>query len=512
MKRTLYILAFTAVFLTSCSDEFLNRVPESSVTSGNFYKTEAQFDQALVGAYASVRAAKGSIASWTMGEMRSDNTHLEFNNTNRGGQYVEREDTDFFIDRNVSNTVADKYNTAYLGIGRVNNILDFVTPAGLSQQVSDRLVGQAKFLRALFYFDLVRYFGGVPLYVKAVQGAKDAYIPRSTVDEVYKVIVDDLKDAIAKLPAPTFPQNGRATQGAARMLLADVYLVKKDFASAETELKSVLQMGYQLLPDYASVFALGNKNSRESIFEIQYQQGNQGQNSDFVYPFLPLASDVKILTGIASQNRQGGGWNTPTFEMIGTYETGDKRLEASIAVAEGTGVVGDMFIEAVKTPVGYKVPAGKRAYPFIKKYLHPHSLEQNTDDNFPIYRYSDALLSMAEALNEQNKSAEALTYLNPVRVRAGLSTTTAVSQAALREVILHERRVEFAFENKRWLDLVRTGNAIDVMTKNGAYIKAVHAGESYIPSTSYTVTQQKLLFPIPNREILIGNLTQNPGY
>jgi hypothetical protein len=512
MKRTLYFLAFTGVFLTSCSDEFLNRVPESSVTSGNFYKTEAQFDQALVGAYASVRSAKGSIASWTMGEMRSDNTHLEFNNTNRGGGYVEREDTDFLIDRNVSNTVADKYNTAYVGIGRCNNILDFVTPAGLSQQASDRLVGQAKFLRALFYFDLVRYFGGVPLYLKAVQGAQDAYIPRSSVDDVYKAIIADLKDAISKLGAPTFPQNGRATQGAARMLLADVYLVQKNFPGAETELKSVLQMGYQLLSDYASVFALGNKNSRESIFEIQYQQGNQGQNSDFLYPFLPLSSDVKIITGIPSQNRQGGGWNTPTFEMIGTYETGDKRLEASIAVAEGTGVVGDMVIEAVKTPVGYKVPTGKRAYPFIKKYLHPHSLEQNTDDNFPIYRYSDALLSMAEALNEQNKSAEALTYLNPVRVRAGLPAATASNQAALREIILHERRVEFAFENKRWLDLVRTGNAIDVMTKNGAYIKAAAAGQSYIPTTSYVVTQQKLLFPIPNREVLIGNLEQNPGY
>jgi tetratricopeptide (TPR) repeat protein len=512
MKKTLHILAVAAFLLTSCSDEFLNRVPESSVTSGNFYKTEAQFDQALVGAYAAVRAAKGSIASWTMGEMRSDNTHLEFNNTNRGGQYIEREDADFFIDRNVSGLVADKYNSCYVGIARTNNILDYAVTAGLSQQATDRLTGQARFLRALFYFDLVRYFGGVPLYLKAVQGAADAYVQRSSVEDVYKVIVDDLKEAISKLPAPTFPQTGRATQGAARMLLADVYLTQKNFAAAETELKSIIQMGYVLLPDYASVFALGNKNSKESIYEIQYQQGNQGQNSDFLYPFLPLASDVKIITGITSQNRQGGGWNTPTFEMIGTYEPGDKRLEASISIAEGTGVVGDMMIETVKSPIGYKVPAGKRAYPYIKKYLHPHSLEQNTDDNFPVYRYSDALLSMAEALNEQNKSAEALTYLNPVRLRAGLAAVTVSGQAALRDIILHERRVEFAFENKRWLDLVRTGKAIEVMTKNGEYIKTAHAGESYIPATSYLVTQQKLIFPIPNREILIGNLEQNPGY
>jgi tetratricopeptide (TPR) repeat protein len=512
MKKSLYIITLTTLFLTACSDEFLNRVPESSVTSGNFYKTEDQFEQALVGAYAAVRGAKGSISDWTMGEMRSDNTHLEFNNTNRGGQYIEREDTDFFIDRSVSGTVATKYNNCYVGIARANNILEYVEAAGLKPEVVNRLAGQAKFLRALFYFDLVRYFGGVPLYLKAVQGAADAYVQRSSVDEVYAVIIDDLKDAISKLAAPTFPQNGRATQGAAKMLLADVYLVQKNFAGAETELKSILQMGYSLLPDYASVFSLANKNSRESIFEIQYQQGNQGQNSDFLYPFLPLSSDVKIITGIASQNRQGGGWNVPTFEMIGTYEPGDTRLEASIAIAEGTGVIGDMVIEAIKSPVGYKTPAGKRPYPFIKKYLHPHSLEQNTDDNFPIYRYSDALLSLAEALNEQNKAAEALPFLNLVRVRAGLAPATATAQVALRDIILHERRVEFAFENKRWLDLVRTGKAIEVMTKNGEYIKQAHLGESYIPATSYNVTPDKLIFPIPNREILIGGLAQNPGY
>jgi tetratricopeptide (TPR) repeat protein len=512
MKRATYIFSLTLLILTSCSEDFLERVPESSVTSGNFYKTEMQFDQALIGAYAAVRNAKGSIASWTMGEMRSDNTHLEFNNTNRGGQYIERENTDFFTDLSTSATIADKYNTAYTGIARANNILDYIKSAGFDQSVNDRFVGQAKFLRALFYFDLVRYFGGVPLYLNAVQGASDAYVKRSSAEEVYKAILDDLEDAITKLPLVSFPQSGRATQGAAKMLLADVYLTQKNFAAAESQLKSVIQMGYSLLPHYADVFTLGNKNSKESIFEIQYQQGNQGQNSDFLYPFLPLSSDVKIITGIASKNQQGGGWNVPTFEMIGSYEQGDLRLEASIAIAEGTGVVGDMFIEAVKSPVGYKVPAGKRAYPFIKKYLHPHSLEQNTDNNFPIYRYSDVLLSLAEALNEQNKSEEALIYLNPVRLRAGLTALSTTDQATLREKILHERRVEFAFENKRWLDLVRTEKAIEVMTKNGEYIRQAHAGQSYIPANAYELTANKLIFPIPNREILIGNLEQNPGY
>jgi starch-binding outer membrane protein, SusD/RagB family len=512
MKKLLYISIITISSLTGCSDDFLELVPESSVTSGNFYQTEAQFNQALHGAYASVRDVKGSVAAWTMGEMRSDNTHLEFNVTNRGPQYIEREYADFFMDESTSGTIAHKYNSCYIGIARANNILDQISSAGLSEQAVDGISGQARFLRALFYFDLVRYFGGVPLYIKAVSGADDAFLPRASAEEVYKVIITDLQEAIQKLPEPKFPQSGRATKAAARMMLADVYLTLKNYPLAEAELKSVTNAGYSLLPDYASVFSLSNKNSKESIFEVQYQQGNQGQHSNFLYHFLPLAADVSKITGITSQNRQGGGWNTPTFEMIESYEPGDKRLDASIAIAEGTGQIGNMFIDAIKSPVGYTPPAGKRVYPYIKKYLHAHGLEQNTDDNFPIYRYAEALLSLAEVLNEQGKSADALPYLNLVRSRAGLAEVTETNQAALRDIIAHERRMELAFENKRWLDLVRTGKAIEVMTKNGQYVKTVHAGESYLPDMSYKLTPNRLLFPIPNREILIGKLEQNPGY
>lgn len=510
MKKLLYIIMI--IFLTSCSDDFLEVLPESSVTSGNFYKTEAQFNQALNGAYATLRDVKGSVSAWTMGEMRSDNTHLEFNVTNRGPGYMEREYADFFLDNNSSGMVASKYNANYVGIARVNEILGFINEAGISQEKVDEITGQAKFLRALYYFDLVRYFGGVPLYLQSVKGAEDAYLPRSSVEEVYQLIVADAQEAIQKLPEPAFPQSGRATEGAARMLLADVYLTQKNYQLAEAELSRVIQMGYELLPDYASVFNTSNKNSIESIFEVQYQQGNQGQQSNFLYHFLPLSSDVSMITGITSQNRQGGGWNVPTFEMIETYEPDDERLEASIGIAEGTGVIGDMLIEAVKSPVNYTTPNGKRSYPFIKKFLNGHSLERNTDDNFPIYRYSETLLSMAEVLNEQGRPAEALPYLNQVRERAGLSEITVADQVELRDIIAHETRVELAFENKRWLDLVRTDKAIEVMTQNGEYLKRVHAGESYLPQNSYDVTQERLLFPIPQREVQIGNLEQNPGY
>jgi len=510
MKKLATILAI--LIMSSCSEDFLDLVPESSITTGNFYKTEDHFNQALAGAYASMRASKGSVQEWVMAEMRSDNTHFEFNITNRGTRYAEQEFTDFFMDDVNSSVVANRYNSSYIGIARINEILDQVSDSELSQDKIDQIYGEASFLRALLYFDLVRYFGAVPLYLTAVNGAGDAYLPRAPVNEVYQAIINDLENAVNFLNPVSFPQNGRANEGAARMLLADVYLTTKEFPKAESELSKVLQMGYSLLNNYEDVFELSNKNSVESIFEIQYQQGNQGQNSDFLYPFLPLSADVSLLTGINSQNLQGGGWNTPTFEMIAAYEAGDKRLPASVGIVEGTGQIGNLFIDELKSPVNYVPTPGKRTYAFIKKYQNPHALERNTDDNFPVYRYSEALLSMAEALNEQGRPADALQYLNQVRVRAGLNPETTTSQQALREIIASETRVELAFENKRWFDLLRTDRAIAVMNANGEYLKEFYAGESYIPEMSYKVTAEKLLFPIPLREIRIGDLQQNPGY
>lgn len=510
MKRTIYLLFGISYFFSSCSKQFLEKVPESTVTTGSFYKTEDQFNQALVGAYAAVRDVKGSIAAWTMAEMRADNTFYEYNVNNRGLGYQQREDIDGFLDDNANSFISEYYNSSYIGIARVNSILGALeTSEVLSQQVTDRFVGEAKFIRALLYFDLVRFYGGVPLYLEAVTSAESAYLPRSTVEQVYAAIETDLSDAIAKLPVAIFPQIGRASRGAAHTLLGDVYLTRKKYDLAADEFLAVTQLGYDLLPDYAAVYDPGNKNSRESIFELQFQQGNQGQQSNFLYPFLPLAEDVSPITGITSQNRQGGGWNVPTQAFIESYEAGDKRLDASIAIVEGTGPIGFMVIEAVKSPVGYTTPTGKRSYAFVKKYLHSHSLENNTDDNFPVYRYAEALLSLAEALNEQNRSDEALPYLNQVRRRAGLPDITELDRHLLRDIIERDRRVELAFENKRWTDLLRTGKALEIMSQQGVYLKSKF--NNLLPQ-SYQVTSEKLLYAIPQREVLIGGLEQNPGY
>jgi len=421
MKKFLIILTIFLI-LTNCSEDFLDKTPLSSLTSANFFQNKEQLDQAVVAVYQRLRATKGNWDYyWALTEMRSDNTHFEFNTTNRGKQFVWREDCDEFVVEPTNSVVQSAWVNLYSGIARANTVIDNASDVELTQEQEDEIIGQVKFLRALYYFDLVRFFGDVPLYLSSVKGTEDAYLPRSPKDDVYNTIVSDLKDAINRLSPPAFPQNGRATQSSARMLLADVYLTQKNYALAENELRSITQMGHSLLPDYASVFELSNKNSIESIFEVQYQQGNQGQQGNW-YWFLPLSYDLSLITGIPSRrNGANGGYNMATWELIDSYEPNDNRLEASIGIAEGTGPVGQFVIEAVKSSVGYITPPDKRAYPYAKKFVHAHSKEWNTDDNFPIYRYSDALLSLAEALNEQNKSSEALPYLNLVRTRAGLS-------------------------------------------------------------------------------------------
>jgi len=415
---------------------------------------------------------------------------------------------DGFLDDASSVVTNEMYNNAYAAIARTNSLIDNIANVQLRPEFADQVIGEAKFIRALCYFDLVRYYGGVPLYLNQVKGAGDAYLQRSTVEEAYQAIELDLTDAISKLGNPTFPQVGRANKGAAKMLLADVYLTRKKYDLALGELTDVIAMGYDLLSDYGALYTLGNKNSVESIFEVQYQMGNQGQQSSFIYAFLPITDDASMLTG--TQGRvSAGGWNVPTQEMVDSYESNDKRLEASIRIIEGTGPVGQLHIESVHSPVGYTTPAGKRSYRFINKYLNPHSLLNNTDDNFPIYRFAEALLAMAEVLNELDRAPEALPFLNRVRQRAGLPNVTETDTELLKEIILHERRVELAFENKRWHDLVRTGKAIDVMNRNGEYLKPIFTN---LPDNSYNVTPERLLFPIPLREILIGNLEQNLGY
>jgi hypothetical protein len=272
--------------------------------------------------------------------------------------------------------------------------------------------------------------------------------------------------------------------------------------NAETVLKEVVASNqYTLLSDYAAVFNPANKNNAESVFEVQYQAGNLGLQGSFAYTFMPNLTNLSPITGFTFNNQSIGGWNTPTDDLLATYEPGDRRKAASIAD-------------------GYTVNNTFVAQPFVKKYFYPplpapNGSSPNTNENWPVYRYAEVLLFLAEALNEQGKATEALPFLNQVRDRAFGNTTsriTTTDQAQLRDIILKERRVELAFENKRWLDLVRTERAIPVLTAYGTALKASGRHPNLVAST-YNVTQNRLLFPIPFTERQVNpNLTQNPGY
>ena len=517
MKKIYIILAILVLVTTACNDDFINLKPEDQYSAASFYQTEPQFRQAIVATYVPLRSLINN--DFYLSEVRSDNTDYDFNGTVSSASYVNRENIADFLDESTNSTTNAVYFACFEGISRANIIIERLPDTEVSAQAKADIDGQAKFLRAFNYFKLVRYFGGVPLYLKEVRTAEDAFMPRSTKEEVYARIISDAKDAINELAPPAkFPQSGQATKGAATMLLAEVYMTQNNYLEAETLLKTLPAMGYALNANYADAFLTTNKNSRESLFEVQYQEGVESgsQPSNFIYTFLPRSTNTFLITGVKTNNSSSGGWNKPTEDLISAYEPNDKRLDASIGIAEGVyDASARLTISDNKSIINYTPAPGKVGVPYIKKYVHPHANPNNTNENWPIYRYSDALLMLAEALNNQGgaKSAEALIYLNEVRDRAfgvGNATITTTDPSSLKVIIAHERRVELAFENHRWHDLVRTGKAIEVMNAYGTELKKKH---SYLLPEAYNVTPNKLLYPIPASERELNpTLTQNPGY
>ncbi|MDR3261170.1 MAG: RagB/SusD family nutrient uptake outer membrane protein [Tannerella sp.] len=512
MKKIILFIAIVGLLpLVSCSEDFLELYPETAVTSSTFYKTGAHFDQALMGAYQRIRTltANGMI----MDEMRSDNAHFTRYSGDRG-PYLSTEVIGLFLDdETTGNWINNRYNEEYSGISRLNTLLDRLEASELSDAEKSKVKAEALFLRAFFYFDLATHWGGVPLMLHEVTNESESFLPNSTVGEVYGQIITDVSEAITLgLPvASTFPQSGRATMGAAKVLRAYAYMSKPDreYAKAEQDLLDVTRMNYALEDDYANVFSLGNKNGKESIFEIQYLDGDGGQHNDLTWRQIPKCSNNDLLMGINANNYAytSGGWSVPTQEMIDSYESGDKRLSASIAVAEGTDVLEQFTYEQLVEPRGYTLPEGKAFRYFVKKYYHPpYNYALRTGDNFPVYRYAGALLLLAECLVEEGKAAEALPYINQVRSRAGLPALSSVT----KQNVSDEMRHELAFENHRWTDLIRTGQAISVMNAFGEKMKTQ---DPQILPSAFNVTQERLVYAFQKRELEVNiNLTQNPGY
>jgi hypothetical protein len=463
--KTKYIATWLlALTLSGCSEEFLTVVPETALSSATFFVTESDFQQAVNAAYVPLRQMYNE-RKWVLEEMHSDNTYYA-RNTLYGAVDATENVADFAIPTaggvTANDNVLVQYRLNYQIVARTNQILSLIDGVDFAAAAKSNLKGQALFLRAFAYFDLVRLFGKVPLHLVPVVGRLDAALPLSTTEEIYAQIEKDAKEASTLLLNKAKQEAGRATSGAAKTLLADLYITQKKWAQAEPLMKDVIANdGYTLMPDYNNAFSTttANKNNAESVFEIQYMEGSAGYNGNQIYRFIPSpisAAEIAPITGTSNpQPTSQESNNIPTPDLIAAYEAGDKRKDASIAYVTLSGSL-----------------AENKVYPYIKKYAKTHSLHNNTGQNWPVYRYAEVLLILAESLNEQGKPAEAATYLNQVRTRAGLAATTAASQAEMREAIFKERRVELAFENKRWFDLTRTGRVKEIIGAYGAKVKA----------------------------------------
>ena len=468
------MVGILTLFNASC-DDFLNQDPISHNSVSGFYKTQADIEQGVIGAYNALQSYEQYGANFIyFMEVRSDNTYTE-SITTSGGIYG-----DFDMFRvNTTNTILDlTWTGCYKGIQRCNLVLDNIDQVSMDETLKNQYRGEMLFIRALTYFNLVRIWGDVPLVVNAVEDPFDAFnFVRTSSAEVYVQIVEDLNEA-SNLLLQEVPDNrkGAITAGAANTLLGKVYLTLKDYSNAITVLKKVIDSNvYVLLNDYADVFNVLNKNSKESIFEIQYSKDILGQGSRFANIFAPKSS-TEITDGVGLAL----GDNTPSDDLCEKYEEGDLRKEVSI------GQISDGRV-------------------YCKKFVSTPVLPNQSDANFIVLRYADVYLMYAEALNEigYQSTGDAFKYLNEIRKRAGLKVYTSdelINQESFREAVWNERRFELAFENHRWFDLLRTGKAIEVMNS--------------LKDVEFVVEPYHLVFPIPQSQIDAApdKMTQNEGY
>lgn len=389
------------------------------------------------------------------------------------------------------------WSSLYKGIVNTNTAIRFIPTSSASQRMKDRLISESKFFRAVFYFKLVQFFGGVPMPNEVDDPVADANggKPRSSEAEVYELIINDLKFAVEHLDSKGVAAIGKVNKEAAQALLGKVYLTRKDYGNAKTTLQPLMTAtNVGLMDKYADLFNEDFENNKESLFETQYSKEFNNTNGQ-----------ANTLGGWhISNKRSGGGGHVviPTDYYSGSFETGDARRDASIRYK---------FYDADGKEVDYWWWADVTK-PHVKKY----DIKDNGGNvdggvstrNLYFLRYADAMLMYAETLNELNETGNALTYLNKIRTRATLVNWETVlghtpTQQEMRDEILKERMRELGFEGWRWCDLKRSGKLID-QTK------------TYNPDATSYITQKNLLFPISAREFELNRALkqtdQNPGF
>lgn len=498
MKKIVYfplnVVLILTLLLSGC--DFLNRSPYDSVDTSQGFQTLADAEAAINAAYQPLQWAKlYNMRIWTL-DIIAGNSEVGAGGGTDGEETVD-----------LANFIADADNFAALdlwrgpspGILRCNFVLQKVPAMDIDETIKNRILGEAHFLRAHYYFLLVRLFGGVPLQTEPADSNSDLLLPRASAEEVYELIVEDLDQAITLLPkrsAYTLEHIGRATKEAAMAELARVYLTHyQDYEHYQLVVdlcEEIRKMGYQLEANYADLWNPSKQNGVESIFEVQYYGKT---NYDF-WSNENQSSWLSTFTGPRNSGMAAGcyGWNQPTAEFVSQYETGDVRKEKTIFYT-GCPTFDGMTYSSAYSTTGYNV----------RKFLltKTQSPDYNTSNqNWVVTRYADVLLMKAEALNEMGQTTLAEAPLYEVRCRAGLtnrSTIEGLSQMQMREKIIHERRMELAFEGHRWFDMIRY--------KDNYALNFLHS----IGKTA--ATSKHLLLPIPTQEREANpKLTQNPGW
>ena len=481
--KYLSILFISAILAISCSDDFVE-VDSFDENSENFFNSEEDYQSALIGAYDLLQSTYLNVM---LGEIASDNTLA-------GGESATDvpgiQEVDDMIHTPLNQQLRDIWSWMFSGVNRANYILEFKDKTDFPGKGA--VLAEATFLRAYYYFELVKWFGDVPLSVdkRLLFGDQDI-VERTPKAEVYAQIEKDLMFASENLPYIQ-EETGRVTKGAAQALLGKVYLYQDKFTESATVLEDLINNGpYDLLADYSTLFENDNENNIESVFEVQY---SDVEGAGFGCLQCSEGNVAVGFNGIRNYDgplfESGFSFNVPTQEVVDEFEDGDIRKDVAIldidAWANDTGAT---FFEGFEHTGYYN-----RKYIARKGDLNTGDANLTNPNNYRAIRFADVLLMAAEALNRGNVSdTRAQGYLNRVRTRAALPEVTSTG-ANLTTAIYHERRVELVGEGHHFFDLVRTGRAVQE-------IDGFSAGKHE-------------LFPIPSIEIeLAGNRwAQNPGY
>ncbi len=494
LKSSITLFSLSLLFFSTACEDFLDKKPLGDLTSEVFYETQ---DDAVLATNAIYNAYRAWFVTggFPIADIMSDDM-VKGSSPQDGAGLNQINNFTFTASEGAFSNI---WSALFVGVRRANIVLEKVPDIEMDESLKTRLLAEARFLRASFYFELARSYGDVP---KVLTANPERNTPRSAVAEIYnEIIIPDLQFALANLPKKSeyeVDDLGRVTQGAAQGMLAKVYLFRGNFTDAQTQAEAVITSGeYSLPADFAEEFAPDQVQGSGSIFEISAIRENFA-NGGNQYGQTQGVRGTVLVNG--EPTGKGWGFGRPTVDIINFYEEGDPRMDASV-IFVGDTIYGEIVIGDGGTPDTTYTADGQieQLETYNQKVFMTGIENAQWGHNRQMLRYADVLLMAAEAANENGNSGLALQYLNQVRTRAFNDPNAAIivsEQSALRQLIYDERRVELAFEGERFYDLVRTGRAVDVLGPLGFK------------------ENSNELFPVPQSEIDIteGAITQNPGY